>query len=347
LRYREAGVDLEAGDKAVELYKESARRASRPEVLGGLGGFGGLFALPEGYRQPVLVAGADGVGTKLKLAFRLGGHRQVGIDCVAMCVNDILTVGAEPLFFLDYLATGKLDPEQAAAVVSGIAEGCRLAGAALLGGETAEMPGFYPGGEYDLAGFAVGVAEKERLVTGGKVRAGDVIIGLASDGIHSNGYSLVRRILGEDFNLYEMPQGFQRPLGEELITPTRIYVRPVLDLLTKFPVHAMAHITGGGILGNLERVIPEGLVAVVEKGSWLEPPVFAYLQQQGQVDEGEMFRVFNMGLGFILVLHPDEADGVITHFKNAGECPYAIGRIEAVPPDDYFLASSSRRVFLK
>jgi len=350
--YRSAGVDIEAGDRAVRLIRPLARATFRPEVLGDIGGFGGFFALPAGYREPVLVAGADGVGTKLKVALALGRHDTVGIDCVAMNVNDILTHGAEPLFFLDYLAVGKLDPEQVAQVVAGVAEGCRRAGCALLGGETAEMPGFYTPGEYDLAGFAVGVVERSRLIDGSAVRPGDVVLGLASSGLHSNGFSLVRRVLLHDAHgssprdvhpgtrgkgtHEDMRERLSRPvpelegktLGEVLLEPTRIYVRPVLDLLQRVPVHAMAHVTGGGLVENVPRVIPRGCRVVIRRGTWPVPPIFHLLQREGPIPEEEMWRVFNMGLGFVLVVDPAHADRAADILSRAGEQVYRIGFVE-------------------
>jgi len=341
--YRQAGVDIDAGNRVVSLIRSSVRSTHRPGVLGDVGGFGGFFALPPGYREPVLVAGADGVGTKLRLAFALEQHRTVGIDCVAMNVNDILTHGAEPLFFLDYLAVGHLTPEQAAAVVEGVAEGCRQAGCALLGGETAEMPGFYAPGEYDLAGFAVGVVEKSRLLDGSRVRPGDILLGLSSSGVHSNGFSLVRRTLLGDtaaspLSLTELrrrlegrpPELGGRTLGEVLLQPTRIYVRAVLSLL-KGPqgggVHGMAHITGGGIVENVPRVVPAGGQVVVQRGSWPVSPVFALIRRTGSIGEEEMYRVFNMGIGFVLIVDPGQVDQVQEQLADAGEGVYRIGYI--------------------
>lgn len=334
LDYRSAGVDIGAGNRAVKLIAPLARSTFRPEVLGDIGGFGGFCRLPGGYREPVLVAGADGVGTKLKVAFALDRHDTVGIDCVAMNVNDILAHGAEPLFFLDYLAVGKLEPERVAQVVAGVAEGCRRAGCALLGGETAEMPGLYAPGEYDLAGFAVGVVERSRLIDGSAVRPGDVVLGLASSGLHSNGFSLVRRVF--------MPEGsaglsrLDRPypelggrvLGEVLLEPTRIYVRSVLDLLGRVAVRAMAHITGGGLVENVPRVIPRGCRVVIQKGSWPIPEIFHLVRREGPVPEEEMWRVFNMGLGFVLVVDRDEADLAVEILSRAGEQVYRVGWVE-------------------
>ncbi len=331
-------MDVDAGNRAVELMKASVRRTLRPEVLGGIGAFGGCFALDPGrYRQPVLVAGADGVGTKLKIAFALDRHDTVGIDCVAMNVNDVLAQGAEPLFFLDYLAVGRLDPERVAAIVSGVAEGCVRAGCALLGGETAEMPGFYPPGEYDLAGFAVGVVERERLLDGSAVRPGDALVGLASSGLHSNGYSLARRLLLEaaGLRLDQHVAELGRTLGEELLEPTRIYARPVLALLRAGrPVRAMAHITGGGLVENIPRALPPGTAAVLRPGSWPEPPVFDLIRAAarrtgGGIAEAEMRRTFNLGLGMVLVVAPDAADGLVRDLERAGERAWLVGEVVA------------------
>jgi phosphoribosylformylglycinamidine cyclo-ligase len=315
LSYRDAGVDIDEGDALVEAIKPFARRTLRPEVLAGIGGFGALCELPKKYRQPVLVSGTDGVGTKLKLAFALGRHDTVGIDLVAMSVNDVLVQGAEPLFFLDYFACGKLETRVAAEVIKGIARGCELAGCALLGGETAEMPGMYPQGEYDLAGFCVGVVEKERIIDGRSIAPGDAILGLASSGPHSNGYSLIRKIL-------------ERAKPEfDLLEPTRIYVKPILKLLESVPVKGLAHITGGGITGNVPRVLPENTLARIRKDSWPRPPVFQWLQHTGNVAEDEMFRVFNCGIGMVLVLSKDHAKQAAEVLRAAGETVYEIGTI--------------------
>jgi phosphoribosylformylglycinamidine cyclo-ligase len=316
LSYRDAGVDIDEGDALVEAIKPFAKRTLRPEVLAGIGGFGALCEIPKKYRQPVLVSGTDGVGTKLKLAFALGRHDTVGIDLVAMSVNDVLVQGAEPLFFLDYFACGRLDKGVAAEVVKGIARGCELAGCALLGGETAEMPGMYPEGEYDLAGFCVGVVEKERIVDGRAIAPGDALLGLASSGPHSNGYSLIRKII-------------ERAEPEfDLLEPTRIYVKPVLKLLESVPVKGLAHITGGGIVGNVPRVLPPGTNAVMRKGSWPRPPVFEWLQRTGNVAEDEMFRVFNCGIGMVLVVAQADADRAASLLRECGETVYRIGAIE-------------------
>lgn len=329
--YRRAGVDLDAAQRSVELIGREAATAGRPEVLAGVGGFGGMIRLPEGYRRPVLVAGCDGVGTKLAVAFAAGRHDTVGVDLVAMSVNDVLALGAEPLFFLDYLAVGRLDPEQAAAVVRGIARGCREAGCALLGGETAELPGFYPPGHYDLAGFAVGVVEADAVVDGTRAESGDALIGLASAGLHSNGYSLARRLLLEEQGhaLDRRLPGLDRSLGEELLTPTRIYVKSVLALLKEVEVHALAHITGGGIPGNLPRVLPEGVRARIRRGSWPEPAIFRLIQEAGGVEEAEMWRTFNRGLGFLAAVPPEQAPTALALLRAAGERAWVVGELVA------------------
>ncbi len=317
LSYRDAGVDIDEGDALVEAIKPFARRTLRPEVLAGIGGFGALCEIPKKYKQPVLVSGTDGVGTKLKLAFTLGRHDTVGIDLVAMSVNDVLVQGAEPLFFLDYFACGKLETAVAAEVVKGIARGCELAGCALLGGETAEMPGMYPEGEYDLAGFCVGVVEKARIIDGRSIAPGDTILGLASSGPHSNGYSLIRKIL-------------ERGKPEfDLLEPTRIYVKPVLKLLDSVPVKGLAHITGGGITGNVPRILQPGLVAKINKSSWPRPPVFQWLQRTGNVAEDEMYRVFNCGIGMALIVAAADAKRAATELRASGETVYEIGTIES------------------
>jgi phosphoribosylformylglycinamidine cyclo-ligase len=326
LSYRDAGVDIDAGDSLVERIKPHARRTLRPEVLGGIGGFGALMEIPTRFREPVLVSGTDGVGTKLKLAFELGRHDSIGIDLVAMSVNDILVQGAEPLFFLDYYACGRLDVDVAEQVVSGIARGCELAGCALIGGETAEMPGMYPPGEYDLAGFAVGVAEKSRLITGGGIQAGDAVLGLTSSGPHSNGYSLIRKIvevsgadLGADLH--------GRSLGETLLEPTRIYVKPLLALMEAMQVKGLAHITGGGLTGNIPRILPEGLAARLDRSAWAWPPVFRWLMETGGVAEAEMHRTFNCGVGMVVVVAPEQAEAVKAFLARHGETVYRLGTI--------------------
>jgi len=328
LSYRDAGVDIDAGNALVERIKPLAAATRRPGVLAGLGGFGALFEIPAGYRQPVLVAGTDGVGTKLRLALELHRHDTIGIDLVAMCVNDLIVQGAEPLFFLDYYATGHLDVDIASDVVKGIAEGCRQAGAALIGGETAEMPGMYQGEEYDLAGFCVGVVEKDRIIDGSRVHSGDVLIGLPSSGPHSNGYSLIRKVL--ETRGARLDQPFDgATLGERLLAPTRIYVKPLLALFADFDIHALAHITGGGLLENLPRVMPEGTVAHVDTRSWNMPAIFSWLQEQGGIERNEMYRTFNCGIGMVLVASAAEADAIIARLRAEGEQPVVIGRIDS------------------
>ncbi|MHB1256019.1 MAG: phosphoribosylformylglycinamidine cyclo-ligase [Dethiobacteraceae bacterium] len=332
--YKKAGVDIDAGNEAVRLMGGAVRSTFRPEVLSDIGGFGGLFALDlHKYKEPVLVSGADGVGTKLKVAFMADKHDTVGQDAVAMCVNDILVQGAEPLFFLDYLAVGRLEPEKVAEIVGGVAAGCRLAGCALLGGETAEMPGFYRDGEYDLAGFAVGVVDRQKIINGRRSQVGDLVIGLPSTGLHSNGFSLARKIFfeGAGWSLDRYIPELGKTLGEELLTPTKIYVRPVLNLLTKTAVRGMAHITGGGLLENVPRCLPPGLGVSLERQAWTIPPVFALLQRLGDVSEDEMFRTFNMGIGFVLVIAKDALEIVMTLLREAGEAPLLLG--EVVPKE--------------
>jgi phosphoribosylformylglycinamidine cyclo-ligase len=332
--YRDAGVDLAAGRSFVDRIRGSVQSTYRAEVLGGLGGFGGCFQLPSGLEEPVLVSGTDGVGTKLKLARMLNRHDTVGIDLVAMCVNDVLTVGAEPLFFLDYLATGKLEPEQLAVVVDGIAEGCRQSGCALLGGETAEMPGFYQGGEYDLAGFCVGIVEKRKLLDGSQVQVGDVAIALASQGVHSNGFSLVRKIVeqsGLDWEATPAILGGQS-LGEVLIAPTRIYVKPVLEALRSgIEIHGMAHITGGGLPENLPRCLNQGQSIEIEKNCWEIPRIFQWLAETGEVSEAAMFETFNMGIGFVVLVPRDRAPETLDWFRDRDLASFAIG--EVIPGD--------------
>lgn len=326
LSYKDAGVDIDAGDALVERIKGVAKKTARREVLGGLGGFGALCEIPAGYRQPVLVSGTDGVGTKLKLALELNRHESIGIDLVAMCVNDLVVTGAEPLFFLDYYATGHLNVDTAATVVTGIGEGCLQAGCSLVGGETAEMPGMYEGEDYDLAGFAVGVVEKADIIDGSKVKAGDVLVGIASSGVHSNGYSLVRKIL--DVSKADLKGSIGgKPLADVLMAPTRIYIKPLLALIKAMPVHALAHITGGGLPGNLPRVLPEGCDAVINEGSWTWPPVFQWLQDNGGVERSEMYRTFNCGVGMVIVVPADKADDAIARLNAAGESAWRIGEI--------------------
>jgi len=331
--YRDAGVDIDAGDALVENIKPFAKRTMRPEVMAGIGGFGALCGLPAKYKEPILVSGTDGVGTKLKLAFELNRHDTIGIDLVAMSVNDILTQGAEPLFFLDYFACGKLDVATATDVVKGIAAGCEQSGCALIGGETAEMPGMYPSGEYDLAGFAVGVVEKSKIINGSTIQAGDVVLGLASSGAHSNGYSLIRRIIAEKkVDLTAQLDG--RPLSEVILAPTRIYVKPVLQLMQSIDVKGLAHITGGGIVDNVPRVLTEALTAHIDGKSWPRPPLFTWLQEQGNVAEAEMLRVFNCGIGMVIIVAAAEAESAAAKLLAAGETVWPIGRIAARAPGE-------------
>jgi len=331
--YRDAGVDIDAGDELVERIKPYAKRTMRPEVLAGIGGFGALCRIPAGYREPVLVSGTDGVGTKLKLAFDLDRHDTIGIDLVAMSVNDILVQGAEPLFFLDYFACGKLAVETAAAVVRGIAAGCEQAGCALIGGETAEMPGMYPAGEYDLAGFAVGVVERSGIIDGSTIAAGDAVLGLASSGAHSNGYSLIRRIVGA--RREDLAADFDgRTLGQALLEPTRIYVKSVLALLRAMPVKGLAHITGGGLVDNVPRILPGHLCAGLERGSWTPPPLFAWLQKNGNVAETEMLRVFNCGIGMVVIVAGQDAGKASGLLRSTGETVWRIGTVRARAPGE-------------
>lgn len=330
LTYRDAGVDIDAGNRSVELMKQHVRSTYRPEVVGDIGGFGGLFALNcSKYKQPVLVSGTDGVGTKLEIAFRLDRHETIGQDVVAMCVNDILAQGAEPLFFLDYLAVGKLEPEKVAAIVSGVAKACKESGCSLIGGETAEMAGFYRPGEYDIAGFAVGVADREKIITGQRIEPGDVIIGLPSSGLHSNGFSLVRKICFEIKSI--SPSTFvpelDSTLGDALLTPTRLYPRLVLPLLDKYDIRGIVHITGGGFYDNIPRVLPQGCAVEIDAAAWPMPPVFNMLQRWGQVAWPEMFRTFNMGIGMMLFVPHTEAIGLMNELHKAGERCYRIGNV--------------------
>ena len=327
LSYKDAGVDIDAGNALIERIKGVAKRTRRPEVMTGLGGFASLFELPQGYKQPVIVSGTDGVGTKLRLAMDIGKHDTIGIDLVAMCVNDLIVGGAEPLFFLDYYATGKLNVDIAADVVSGIGDGCEMAGAALVGGETAEMPGMYEGEDYDLAGFCVGIAEKEEIIDGSKVAAGDTLIALASSGPHSNGYSLVRKII--EVSNADLDQDLDgQPLKDALIAPTKIYVKSVLKLINASDVHTLCHITGGGFQENIPRVIPETAKAVINTNSWDLPPVFKWLQEKGNVDAFEMYRTFNCGVGMIACVPADKADAAIALLNAEGEQAWIIGHIE-------------------
>ncbi|WP_339900303.1 phosphoribosylformylglycinamidine cyclo-ligase [uncultured Gilvimarinus sp.] len=326
LSYKDAGVDIDAGNALVERIKGVAKRTRRPEVMAGLGGFGALCELPEGYRQPVLVSGTDGVGTKLRLAMDLGKHDTIGIDLVGMCVNDLIVAGAEPLFFLDYYATGKLNVDVASDVVTGIGAGCELAGCALVGGETAEMPGMYEGEDYDLAGFCVGVVEKSEIIDGSKVSTGDALIGITSSGPHSNGYSLIRKIIevsGAD--LQQDCGGVS--LADALMAPTRIYVKPLLELIKTLPVHALSHITGGGLLENIPRVLPDSAKAVIDTTAWELPAVFKWLQAAGNVDSREMYRTFNCGIGMIIAVPAERADEAIAQLQAAGEQALLVGHI--------------------
>lgn len=333
LSYRDAGVDIDAGDALVEAIKPFAKRTLREGVLGGIGGFGALFEVSKKYKEPVLVSGTDGVGTKLKLAFHLNRHDTVGIDLVAMSVNDILVQGAEPLFFLDYFACGRLDVASATDVIKGIATGCEQAGCALIGGETAEMPSMYPDGEYDLAGFAVGAVEKSKIIDGRKILPGDVVLGLASSGAHSNGYSLVRKIL--EVAQPDLNADFHgRPLADVLLAPTRIYVKPLLALMEKIDVHGMVHITGGGLVENIPRVLQPNLTAVLQRDAWTMPPLFQWLQQHGGVADDEMHRVFNCGIGMTVIVSQADADSAEAELKRLGETVYRIGTIRERQGDE-------------
>jgi len=328
ISYRDAGVDIEAGDALVEQIKPFAKRTMRPEVLGGIGGFGSLFAVPQKFKEPILVSGTDGVGTKLKLAFELNKHDTVGIDLVAMSVNDILVQGAEPLFFLDYFACGKLEVGVAAQVIKGIAEGCEQSGCALVGGETAEMPGMYPAGEYDLAGFAVGCVDKANLINGTTIAAGDVVLGLASSGAHSNGYSLIRKLIeksGIDFE----SDFHGRKFKDVVMAPTRIYVKSLLKLIEAMPVKGMAHITGGGITENIPRVLPDGLTAEIQASGWELPPLFQWLQAQGNIVPSEMYKTFNCGIGMAIVMAKENAAAAKALLEASGETVFEIGHIRA------------------
>lgn len=330
--YEASGVNLEAGYEVVSRIKNHVASTRRAGSMGNIGAFGGMFDLGSlGYRHPVLVSGTDGVGTKLKLAFQLDRHDTIGIDAVAMCVNDVLAQGAEPLLFLDYVAVGKNHPAQVEAIVAGVAEGCRQAGCALVGGETAEMPGMYAEGEYDIAGFTVGAVEKDRLIDGSKVAPGDLLVALPSSGVHSNGFSLVRKIVadnGLDLNASYPQTGAGRTLGEVLLAPTRIYVRPVVELLRHVDVHGIAHITGGGFYENIPRILPDGLTAVVKEGSWEIPGVFSLLEEYGKVPHDEMFNIFNMGVGLVMAIAPDDLDATLESLRASGENPVVIGSLE-------------------
>lgn len=330
LTYADAGVDIEAGNRAVSLIRQAVKSTFRPEVLTDIGGFGGLFSLNTSrYRQPVLVSGTDGVGTKLKVAMLMNKHDTIGIDAVAMCANDILTQGAEPLFFLDYLAVGKLVPEKVASIVSGVAEGCRLAGCALIGGETAEMPGLYGEEEYDLAGFIVGIVDKNNIIDGKTIQPGDILIGLPSSGLHSNGYSLARKALFEraGYTVDTYLEELGRTVGEELLEPTRIYVQTILPLLKQFKIKGLAHITGGGIIDNIPRMLPDGLGAEIQKNSWNIHPIFELIKEIAAAGDTEMLRTFNMGIGMVTAVSPLDADGIIKWLAEKGEKAFCIGRV--------------------
>lgn len=332
LTYKDAGVDIDAGDALVERIKSVAKKTKRPEVLGGLGGFGALCRIPKGYENPILVSGTDGVGTKLKLAIETNRHERIGQDLVAMCVNDLLVCGAEPLFFLDYYATGKLDVDVATNVVTGIGVGCELAGCALTGGETAEMPGMYAEGDYDLAGFCVGVVDEDKIIDGSNVKEGDVLLGLASSGAHSNGYSLIRKVIElskTDITTEQLKNanGDYELLADLLLEPTRIYVKPILQLLKAMPVNAMAHITGGGLTENLPRVLPDNLTAKIKPNAWAMPSIFHWLQHEGHIEEKEMYRTFNCGIGMVIVVDQNNAQKAKELLSLAGETVFEIGQI--------------------
>jgi phosphoribosylformylglycinamidine cyclo-ligase len=331
ITYRDAGVDIDAGNRFVDIIKPLVKSTFRPEVMTDIGGFGGLFSLnTQKYKNPVLVSGTDGVGTKLKLAFLADRHDTVGIDLVAMCVNDIVVQGAEPLFFLDYLATGKLHPEKAADIVKGIAEGCQQAGCALIGGETAEMPGFYGEGEYDLAGFTVGVVDRDKIIDGSTITVGNVLIGLASSGLHSNGYSLARKIVFDRLGLSvtDTLPGSDATVADELLRPTRIYVKTILNILRDFRINGMAHITGGGLLENIPRILPKGCKAVLQSGTWPLLPIFELLRREGNLDDSELYRTFNGGIGMVLAVPEGEADEIMIRLKGLNEQAYVIGSVE-------------------
>ena len=327
--YKESGVDVEAGYEAVRLMRDHVRRTFRPEVLTDIGGFGGLFALDKAkFKEPVLGSGTDGVGTKLKIAFLMDKHDTIGIDCVAMCVNDIACSGAEPLFFLDYIAVGKNRPEKVANIVKGVADGCVMAGCSLIGGETAEMPGFYPENEYDVAGFAVGIVDKSRIIDGKSIKEGDVLIGLASSGIHSNGYSLVRKVFNPTREkLNEYVESLGTTLGEELLKPTRIYVKTVADLIERFEIKGISHITGGGFIENIPRMVPEGLRVRINKGTWPVLPIFSLIQKIGDIPEKDMFNTFNMGIGMVMAVDGNIAGDVAAYLNEKGEKAYIIGEL--------------------
>ncbi len=335
ITYKDAGVDIEAGNHFVDLIKPMVKKTARPEVLADIGGFGGLFSLNTSkYQRPVLVSATDGVGTKLKLAFQMDKHDTVGIDLVAMCVNDIIVQGAEPLFFLDYLATAKLYPEKAVEIVKGIAEGCKQANCALLGGETAEMPGMYHNEDYDLAGFSVGVVDNDKIIDGSTITKGDHIIGIASTGLHSNGFSLARKVFLESMglDLQAVPEGFDKPLGEILLTPTRIYVKSILNLMRDFELKGIAHITGGGLVENIPRVLPKHCKAIIKKDSWEKPQIFEMLREGGNIPENEMYRTFNYGIGMVLIVSPQDSEDIIGRLSGMDDEAFLIGEI--VPSDE-------------
>ena len=334
LSYKDAGVDINAGNELVERIKPHVKRTTRPEVIGGLGGFGALCALPSKYKEPILVSGTDGVGTKLRLAIDLKKHDTIGIDLVAMCVNDLVVQGAEPLFFLDYYATGKLEVDVASDVVKGIAEGCVQSGCALVGGETAEMPGMYHMGDYDLAGFCVGVVEKSKIIDGSKVQAGDALIALGSSGPHSNGYSLIRKVIDVAGVNPATEQLAGKALGDQLLAPTRIYVKSVLELIEKVDVHAIAHLTGGGFWENIPRVLPDNTKAVIDEKSWEWQPVFKWLQEKGNIDSYEMYRTFNCGVGMVIALPQADVEKALNLLRQAGENAWLIGQIESLNPGE-------------
>ncbi|NBI29850.1 phosphoribosylformylglycinamidine cyclo-ligase [Chengkuizengella marina] len=328
--YKQAGVDINAGNEAVERMKKHVKNTFRPEVLTDLGGFGGLFSLnKDKYEEPILVSGTDGVGTKLKLAFVMDKHDTIGVDAVAMCVNDIIVQGAEPLFFLDYLACDRVIPEKIESIVKGIADGCKQSGCALIGGETAEMPGMYAEGEYDIAGFVVGVVDKNKMIDGSSIQEGDVVLGLASSGVHSNGFSLVRKLLLEDagYQLDDYVDELNGKLGDILLTPTKLYVKPVLSMLDKVQLKGLSHITGGGFIENIPRVLPEGVNVDIEDGSWEVPAIFSLLQSKGNISKSDMFRTFNMGIGMVIVVSTNDAEEVIRIAKQQGESIYHIGKV--------------------
>lgn len=334
LSYKDAGVDINAGNELVQRIKPHVKRTTRPEVIGGLGGFGALCALPSKYKEPILVSGTDGVGTKLRLAIDLKKHDTIGIDLVAMCVNDLVVQGAEPLFFLDYYATGKLDVDVASDVVKGIAEGCVQSGCALVGGETAEMPGMYHAGDYDLAGFCVGVVEKSNIIDGSKVQAGDALIALGSSGPHSNGYSLIRKVIDVAGINPATEQLAGKALGDQLLAPTKIYVKSVLQLIAQVDVHAIAHLTGGGFWENIPRVLPDNMKAVIDEKSWEWQPVFKWLQEKGNIDTYEMYRTFNCGVGMVIALPQADVEKALNVLRQAGENAWLIGQIESLNADE-------------